>query len=317
MIDTARPAATKQERICVAIPTFRRPEQLATLLDALAAQARLPDIYLNVLVIDNDKSPSSRAVVASRRERFPFELTYEHAPEPGLSSVRNFALERARAGFDALAMIDDDERPEPLWLRELLRIQRQTRADVVIGPVVHLIPESAPRWLRRTKLYRLPAVADGAAIEFGYSGNCLLRVASLDRFGVTFDKELNFAGGEDMFFFRQLVARGAKMAFAAQALAFEPVERDRLSVDYLLRLHFRRGNTLSLCDRRLNGSARGLFVRAAKGTARVLLGVLGLLPLLVVRGREGAVEALGSVAAGLGSLTGLFGHVYQAYKRVD
>jgi glycosyltransferase involved in cell wall biosynthesis len=317
MIETRQTLATAIARVCVAIPTFRRPESLATLLDAVAAQEDLPDISLHVLVIDNDHLPSSRAVVETRRAGFPFELTYEHASEPGLSSVRNFALSRARAGFDALVMIDDDERPEPLWLRELLRVQGETEADVVIGPVIHVIPEDAPRWLHRTKLYRLPAVADGQAIEFGYSGNCLLMVQSLERFDVTFDKDLNFAGGEDMLFFRQLVARGAKMRFAARALAFEPVERDRLTVAYLLRLHFRRGNTLSLCDRRLNGSARSRIIRAVKGTARVLLGALCLLPLSVLRGREGAIEALSSVAHGFGSLVGLGGHVYQAYKRVD
>ncbi len=313
-VQTAAPAA---ERVCIAIPTFRRPELLKSLLDGIAAQEPPRGCSVRVLVIDNDRLPSGRDVVEALRERFPFALEYEHAPEPGLSSVRNFALAYARDGFDVLVMIDDDERPEPQWLRELIRVQRETHADIVIGPVVHVIPDSAPRWLRRTHLYRLPSYADGAPITFGYSGNCLLRVDSIRRFGVVFDADLNFSGGEDMLFFRQLLARGAKMTFAARAVAFEAVGSERLKASYILKLNFRRGNTLSLCDRRLNATALGLTVRALKGYGRLTLGLFALIPLSIARGRRGALEALSSMAQGLGSLTGLSGHVYQAYKRVN
>jgi hypothetical protein len=183
----------------------------------------------------------------------------------------------------------------------------------------------------------------------------LLAVASLERCGVVFDAALDFAGGEDLVFFRQLLAHGAKIAFAARAVAYERVGTERLNAGYLLRLNFRRGNTLALCDRRGNTLAlcdrrgntlalgdrlgntlapgaqqgsmlaperrgakfRALALRAGKATARLGLGALALIPLAIGRGRTGAMLALCAVAHGLGGLCGIMGYTYQAYRRDD
>jgi succinoglycan biosynthesis protein ExoM len=311
------PARThKPLRVCVAIPTYRRPELLERLLGGIARLAVPTDCVVEVLVMDNDPAQSTRAAVADRRKRFPFALSYAHVQEPGLSSVRNFALGRAR-GFDFLAMIDDDEIPQPQWLVELLRVQEATRADGVIGPVPRLVPRDTSRWLRDGKFFDLPLYADGSFMKDGYSGNCLLRVSSIERLGIGFDPALNFAGGEDLMFFREWLGRGGKLAYAAHAVAEESVAANRLNALYILQLNFRRGNTLSLCDRRLDGRARTLAARVLKACARIARGGATLLPRALLRGRTGAVTALCDVAHGLGGLAGLFGHTYQAYDRPD
>ena len=332
-------------RLCVAVPTFRRPEQLETLLQGIARQTLPEAIALEVVVFDNDVRPSAQAVVDAARAWFPFSLDYVRVAQPGLATVRNAIVDYARGHFDFVAMIDDDESPQLHWLSELVRVQGLTGADAVIGPVPQLIPDDAPRWLRAGSFFDLPVHPDAASIDFGYSGNCLLAVRSLERFGVTFDTALDFAGGEDLVFFRQLLARGAKINFAARAVAYERVGKERLNAGYLLRLNFRRGNTLALCDRRGNALAlgdrlgntlapgaqqgsmlaperrgakfRALALRAGKATARLGLGALALIPLAIGRGRTGAMLALCAVAHGLGGLCGITGYTYQAYRRDD
>jgi succinoglycan biosynthesis protein ExoM len=302
-------------RVCIAIPTYRRPAPLAALLRAIALQAVTAGVRVDVLVIDNDGEPSAQRVVAQAREGFPFALTWLHQPQPGLCVVRNTALAQARDGYDFLAMIDDDEIPQERWLAELLRVQRSTGADVVIGPVPQQVPAAAPAWIRAGRFFDLPAYANEATIEQGYSGNCLLDVRSLARFDVAFDPSLNFAGGEDTLFFRQLVARGAKMVFAAGAVAVEAVPAARLRASYIVKLNYRRGNTRSICDRRIDASAPILARRAIKALGRLAVGMTALLPLAMLRGRTGAMLALCDVAQGLGGLAGLSGHVYHAYDR--
>jgi succinoglycan biosynthesis protein ExoM len=288
---------------------------LAALLRNLALQSAPAGVRTDVLIIDNDHEPSARAAVESARDGFPFPLEYLHQPEPGLCVVRNTALAHARNGYDFLAMIDDDEIPQPRWLAELLRVRERTGADVVIGPVPQEIPAAAPAWIRAGGFFDLPAYADEASIEQGYSGNCLLVVDSLARFAVEFDTALNFAGGEDTLFFRELIARGAKMAFAAHAVAVEAVPEDRLRASYIVKLNYRRGNTRSICDRRLDASVFALTRRAIKALGRLAIGIMSFLPLAALRGRTGAVIALCNVAQGLGGLTGLGGHIYHAYGR--
>jgi glycosyltransferase involved in cell wall biosynthesis len=313
----AIPTRSRPLRVCVAIPTYRRPELLRRLLGGVAALAIPTACVVEVLVMDNDPAQSAGPAIADLRERFPFALSYAHVKEPGLSSVRNFALSWVRERFDFLAMIDDDELPQSQWLLELMRVQERTQADGVVGPVPRLLPPNASHWLRTGKFFDLPVYADGSSVKDGYSGNCLLRVSSIERLGVRFDLALNFAGGEDLMFFREMLGRGAKLAYAAHAVAEESMSAERLTATYILQLNFRRGNTLSLCDRRLDGRARAFALRALKACARIGRGCATLVPGMLLRGRTGAVRALSDVAHGLGGFAGLFGHTYQAYDRPD
>jgi succinoglycan biosynthesis protein ExoM len=299
--------------VCIAIPTFRRTQQLEKLLGDIATQSLQADVGVDVLVLDNDAVPSAKGTVDRVGTAYPHRLVYQHVAEPGLCAVRNRALQAAR-NYDCLVMIDDDERPATEWLRELLRVAALTNADVVIGPVPQVVPDDAARWIRAGRFYDLPTSPDAAAITYGYSGNCLLRTSSLERFGVRFDPALNLAGGEDTMFFRQLIARGAQMRFAARAIAVETIDPSRLTASYILRLNFRRGNTLALCDRNLRG-APGVALRVVKACARLALGVGTLAPRAMLRGATGAVVALSDMAQGLGALAGLSGVVYNAYTR--
>jgi succinoglycan biosynthesis protein ExoM len=304
-------------RVAIAIPTFRRPEPLGRLLQAIAA-LRLPaGVTVDVFVLDNDDVMSARPLVAAMRGTFPLTLTYRHVAEPGLSAVRNAALELAMLGYDLLAMIDDDEVPHERWLEELLRVQRATGADAVIGPVPAVIPADAPRWIRGGRFFALPTFRDGEPITTGYSGNCLLRTATIARHGLSFDATFNFAGGEDLLFFRQLLAASGKMAYAAGAVAEEPVPPQRLRASYILSLNFRRGNTLALIDRVMGRGTQVRILRAAKAASRIGVGMAMLLPLSMARGRCGAMEALTHIARGAGSFAGLAGHTYDAYSRDD
>jgi succinoglycan biosynthesis protein ExoM len=301
-------------RVLIAIPTFRRPELLGQLLQGIAEISTPRDCVLEVLVMDNDSAPSARDLVAHTAEHFPFSLSYAHVSEPGLSSVRNFGLDRARR-FDFLAMIDDDEIPQRQWLVELLSAQAATAADAVIGPVPRVLPDDTPRWLREARFFDSPIYPNHALVRDGYSGNCLLRMKSIERLDLAFDKILNFAGGEDLLFFRQLADRGGKLAYAARAVAEESVSTERATAGYILKLNFRRGNTLSLCDRRLGKGVATITGRGFKAGGLIARGCITLIPYTLLHGRVGLLTALCDMARGLGALGGLFGHIYQGYER--
>jgi succinoglycan biosynthesis protein ExoM len=305
-----------QPRVLIAIPTFRRQALLSQLLCGIAQISVPRDCAVEVLVMDNDSIPSARDLVVQAAQHFPFPLAYAHVTEPGLSSVRNFALTYAR-NVDFLAMIDDDEIPQRQWLVELFGVQAATAADAVIGPVPRLLPDVAPRWLRRGRFFESPTYPDRTLVRDGYSGNCLLQMKSIERLGIAFDQTLNFAGGEDLLFFRQLVQRGGKLAYAARAVAEECVGAERANAAYILKLHFRRGNTLSLCDAYLSNAKMTLGVRALKSAVLILRGSITLIPYTLVRGLAGSITALCDVARGVGAITGILGYTYKAYARPE
>jgi succinoglycan biosynthesis protein ExoM len=302
--------------ILIAIPTFRRPAMLNQLLKGIAGISTPHRCAVEVLVMDNDSTPTACNLVARTAERFPFRLSYAHVGEPGLSSVRNFALNRARQ-FDFLAMIDDDEIPQPQWLLELFNVQAATAADAVIGPVPRVLPDATPDWLRRAHFFDSPVYPDRALVRDGYSGNCLLRIKSIDRLGIAFNSKLNFAGGEDLLFFRELVRRGGALAFASHAVAEETVGAERATAAYVLKLHFRRGNTLSLCDLYFGKNRATVVARALKAAVLIARGCITLLPYTLFRGPAGSLTSLCDVARGFGAFGGIFGYTYEAYARAE
>jgi glycosyltransferase involved in cell wall biosynthesis len=304
-------------RVCIAIPTFRRTGMLAALLAAAQDLDVPPDVRVDVAVFDNDPLGSAAAVVSASRDGSRFPLSYRRVDDAGLSSVRNGILQETAGRYDFVAMIDDDEVPEPQWLRELLRVQRNSEACAVVGPVPGVYPPGAPRWIADGRFLEPPIFSDGDVLTDGWSGNCLLDLGRIRLNGLRFDPALNFAGGEDLVFFRQLIAAGGSIAYAADATANETVVAERASAWYIIKTNFRRGNTLAICDRMLAASRRSAIVRAVKGAGRILTGTLKFVPASLLHGRAGSVAAVSEIARGAGMIAGVCGFVFSAYKRSE
>lgn len=302
--------------VYVAVPTYRRPDRLSALLASLQLQHMPINLDVEIAVFDNDPQRSAERITADARTASRYPLSYIHVPLAGLSAVRNAILEHVPDDCRYIAMIDDDETPCLRWLCELVRVALATGADAVIGPVGRVVPDDAPSWIKRGNFYSdMPSVADCAAITSGHSGNCLLKVDSLRKLRVRFDDCMNFAGGEDVLFFKQLVARGARIHYAAFARATEHVEAERLSARYILRRSLRKGNTLAHCDRLISANWQIVTLRALKGLARVLSGMLAFAPMTARSGAAGAVAALSRTVFGVGMLLGLSGIFVLEYKR--
>lgn len=309
--------SVKRAAVTIAIPTYRRRWMLGTLLTSLERQHKPAHTMLRVVVLDNDPAGNARSMIEPLMNDCALELDYVHVPKAGLAEVRNAALEYAfchRADF--IAMIDDDELPEPQWLSELLRVCESSNADAAVGPVPRSLPADAPLWLREGGFFDdIPMRADGELVVEGHSGNCLLRTQTLQRLGLRFEASLNLAGGEDVLFFRQLIAGGGTIAFAARALATEFIDASRLSAKYVMLRNLRTGNTLALCDKKLKRRFWALSLRFAKGLGRLALGMILLMPKTVLQGFRGAMEALCGSLRGCGMLLGLAGIQVFEYRR--
>ena len=303
-------------RVMIVVPTFRRVRLLTELLHALGKQdAVFEPLELRAIVLDNDPERSAFAVIRDLGPTFPFPLEYENVIQAGLATIRNRALDVARGACDVLAMIDDDECPEPQWLGELLAVHSRTSATAVVGPVPSTIPVGAPRWLHDFRKRELPVFADGATLSDGWSGNCLLDMKAVTALGVRFDREFNFAGGEDQLFFREIVARGGRIAYAARAVAWEDLPAERQSLRFVFKRSFRRGNTLALCDRRLMGRLLATPTRFLKALVSIARGAAKIIYSIVRRDASRAIDGACDVVSACGMISGVAGLTYQAYRR--
>ncbi len=312
-------------RIVIAIPTFRRPELLAALLAALPERiAELdPGDRAAVLVVDNDPSGSAAATVAS----CPLPARFVVETGAGVAHVRNRALDEAdnalraigETGADALVFIDDDEVPEPGWLRSLVDTWRAYDCAAVMGTVRSDLPADLDPWLVATGTFRRASHPTGTEMPAAATGNLLLDLARVRRVGARFDPRLSLTGGEDTLFTRALVRAGERIVWCAESVAVDTVVPERLTRDWARERAYMRGNaTVHIALMEATGPARISVLRcgfALGGAARILCGLLLRAAGRLVSRPDTDAHGWRVLHRGRGMLAASAGYVHRAYAR--
>lgn len=212
---------------------------LSETLASLQALEPPPGCSLGLLVVDNDDTPSARALV--EQAALPFPIRYIHAPARNISVARNAGLEAARGSY--LAFLDDDEIVTPGWLAHLYAEAQNSGADAVFGPAVSIYPEGTEDWMVRGDYHSTKPPPQPGPMQTGCSANVLIRRDAPSLAGLRFDPALGRCGGEDTVFFHQVYTRGGLLRFAPQALVYEKTAPQRLSLAWLLQRRLRAGQS--------------------------------------------------------------------------
>jgi succinoglycan biosynthesis protein ExoM len=308
-----------QPVVFVAVLTYRRPEMLAQLLRSLTTLERPVGWDVRVMIVDNDPEGSARPIVEAMAPQFGRPIDYVVEPEPGIPAARNRALNSAIDGqARLLCFLDDDDFPDPAWLREIVVQFHATGAVLIGGPMRLLSPEYATsRWerflarslvARSEFMERLSARrARRGTIAMVGSGNWMADVAWVQLHGLRFDAALRVSGGADGAFFFETQARGGKISWCERAIVYECLPRERLSLRYQLKRARDQGIVLTRLRR--EPPVRTYIQQST----RMLIGVgLMIFPAFGV-----ASFALGTrmLAGGLGRIAGLHGGRSTLYAR--
>jgi glycosyltransferase involved in cell wall biosynthesis len=132
-------AASDPAAVSVVVCTRDRPHLLE---GCLAAIAELRGARPEVIVVDNGSGGATAELVARTRFRCVRE------PRPGLDHARNRGIREARGGV--VAFVDDDARPEPVWLEALREAFRDPRVAAVTGLVLPVEIETRAQRLFET-----------------------------------------------------------------------------------------------------------------------------------------------------------------------
>ncbi len=101
-------------QLTVAIPTYNGEQRLPDLLRHLQAQVTVDDLSWEVLVVDNNSTDATAAVVQAFQADFPCPLRYCFEPVQGAGAARQLAVREAKG--EIIGFLDDDNWPEPTWV---------------------------------------------------------------------------------------------------------------------------------------------------------------------------------------------------------
>lgn len=288
----------------VLVLTYKRPGLLADTLDSLARQCLPADHRMSIIVIDNDAAESAHATVSRFQAMFG-DVRYVCETEANIAKARNRALSEARARY--AAFIDDDEVASPEWLANLLRVREQYRAPVVLGPVLPLLPQNAPRWVAAGRFFDRPRRMTGTTVHAGAggTGNVLMDLHEVSRTRVLFDASYGISGGEDTDFFHRLAAAGLNAVWCDEAEVHEHVQPHRIRTGWLMRRSFGGGHIYA----RIFDREEAAWLRATRALkyACVSVGYLLLVPASACAGMAGITRTLCRSARHWGRSVGLWG----------
>ena len=307
-------AATGPVSICMA--TYRRAEQLTRLLDELARQTRPPD---EIVIVDNDAQGSARECVEAFRQRHEGRIQVKYAiqPEKNIALTRNMTI--ALASGPWLAFIDDHERPSERWLETLLACATKHGAPGLLAPVIPVVPDSAPDWIRRGQLYECPRMPTGTVVPLNTMriGNALLHQSAVADENPVFDPAYGVTGGSDSDLLTRLAQKGVRIIWCDEAVVDEPVDAKRMTLGWILRRAMRGGQDYArhFLKGRLTRTPPSLPRRAvffARALVQMLLAAaLALLTLPL--GRHHGARWLAKTWANFGKIAVLSGWLYQEY----
>lgn len=295
------------DRVVICIPTFKRPRMLARLLEAIARLKTSAAVF--VLVADNDAQDHAGFDLCNRTPSYRWPLRAVIAEKRGLAQVRNVLVEEAlKLDVDFVAMIDDDEWPEPGWIDAFLAGAHESRADVLGGSVL-FGKDSA------TEGHGDIRHPSGPVAMLQGAGNLLIRRAVLEEMAAPwFDPAFGLSGGEDREFFVRLSRAGRRFAWVDEARAYGDVPESRASLSWLLTRAYSVGNSDMLVVLKYRPGPLRLAVELVKILASLLLAPV--LAVILVGSPNRRALALQKLFRACGKLSAMTGRRYNEYAVV-
>ncbi len=206
----------------IVVPTFQRRDVVSQSVQALAA-LRLPGPSEVVVVVDGSTDGTAGAL---RALDLPMPLTVLEQENAGAAAARNAGAAVAKGRY--LLFLDDDMQADP-GLLEAHRRLLDAGADAVVGHIPlhpdsphNLLTDGVRLWAERRRT-RLLANDGDLEVKDLLTGQLSVR---RELFGLAagFDQDFTAGGtfgGEDTEFLHRLVATGAVVRFAPDAVSYQ------------------------------------------------------------------------------------------------
>lgn len=238
-------------KLSVIIPTRNRAASLGQLLTSIV-DVESPSFDWEVLVLDNESTDGTRAVVESFQKRMYVPVRYIHTDRPGLHVGRNTGAREANG--ECLAYLDDDTLVSSMWWRGAIPVLDQ-RVGAVAGRIVPKWDSEPPGWLSayyQNGICGALTLLDLGPKEVPVSGGYVWganffvrRHLVLDLGGFHPDgmpaELLRYRGDGETGFFKAFEMAGQRACYSPVSTVSHVISAGRLSIDYLCQRQYNQG----------------------------------------------------------------------------
>ena len=238
-------------RVSVVIATYNRARLLEGSLGALASQEVPPSLEWEIVVVDNNSTDATPAIVGAFAKTAAVPVRYVLESRQGVSNARNRGVIEARGTI--VAFSDDDVLAAPDWVAQVAAGIDRWNADGIGGRILPRWECPPPRWLTENRrLLRRLAIMDfegSARLALPltpqpqvWGANMAFRREVFGRVG-KFDPRRGIAGrklyrGEESDLIDRALELGLTIAYDAALTVHHRIGPDRMRKGYFRRLAF-------------------------------------------------------------------------------
>ena len=239
-----------QPDLSVVICTYNRPELLRLALTSLLRQSPA-DLTYEVVVVDNNSTPETRAVVDEIAQS-DARVRYVRETRQGNAYARNTGVAEARAPI--VAFLDDDVTVRDHWVELIPRKFKESNADFLGGKVLPRWEQPPPSWLGAANWAPIAALDYGDA-PFSITADnplCLLTAniafkkdlfANHGEFSAAVQRTGDSIGSlEDHEFLMRLLRAGVAGLYVPEMIVDAFVGSERMTKAYHRRWHTGHGH---------------------------------------------------------------------------
>ena len=256
----------KIDKILICIPTFNRNKSLLACLDSIRKLEDFESFNVEVLILDNSYSDTSKSVVKKYKKKTNLKITHRHESTRGVVFARNRCLQISKnINPKYIAFIDDDCKVNKKWLVNIFKLLHLVEVDIITGPQKY---EQNKRGLKNnyTSLFEKNYKKKLVKVKWAATNNVFFRYNILkESKKIKFDKNLNkFGMGEDQLFFSLMSKYGYKIYWSKNIFVTEKIHTHRKNIDWVKERSKRLGILGHYIDIKLNGLLIGLSLNYLK-----------------------------------------------------
>ena len=264
------------EGLSVVICCYQSAGRIAETLYAVLCA--LPADNVEIILVDNNCVDDTVSIARSilKASKIPFVI--RHESKPGLQAARAMGVRSAR--FNIVAFVDDDNSPQMQYFSNAIAL---LRSDATLGAIggrgIAIAADGMPLpdWFSAVeKSFACGPQAKREGFASSLYGACLVvrREPIAIFFGelgcsVSGDRDgenLNSGGDSELCYW--LIFNGYRLWYDPEMIFFHRIDRQRLSIEYYLRLVYGLGHSAAYDDiyREITGTKkdRGFYLRSSR-----------------------------------------------------
>ena len=253
-------------KLSICIPTYNRNNSLEKCIKSINKIINKNKIKINIIITDNSNNNNLFQIKKKLIKISKYKIFFLSEKKRGIVNSRNKCLKKLKViNPNYISFFDDDCTIDKSWIKNVFKIIRLKKADVVTGPQLYLSKSNSKIFNYAEIFEKQYKGGENHLVKWAASNNVIMNYNIIKKHKLVFNKRLNkFGVGEDQLFFSNITKLGYKIFWNKNVKVYEKIHEHRQTFKWLIERSYRLGVLGHFIDIKEYGIMFGIFINYLK-----------------------------------------------------